>query len=44
MGALWGARGRGQGPMLFFDGEGRPIRGIEVLSVAERAVLGGNDT
>jgi hypothetical protein len=41
---MLGARLRGQGPMLFFDGEGLPIRGIEALSAAERAVLGGNDS
>ncbi len=39
-----GARLRKQGPMLFFDGEGQPIREVEVLSAAERAALSGNDT
>lgn len=38
-----GARSRKQGPTLFFDGEGQPIRKVEVLSAAERAALGGND-
>lgn len=37
-----GARLRKQGPTLFFDGEGQPIRKVEVLSAAERAALGGN--
>lgn len=43
VGGMLGARLRGQGPMLFFDGEGQPIRKVEVLSAAERAALGGND-
>ena len=41
---MLGARLRGQGSMLFFDGEGQPIRGIKVLNVTERAALGGDDT
>lgn len=40
---MLGARLRGQGPMLFFDGEGQPIRRIEVLSATERAALDGKD-
>jgi hypothetical protein len=40
---MLGARLRGQGPMLFFDGEGQPIRGIEVLSATERAALQANN-
>jgi hypothetical protein len=40
---ILGARLRRQGPMLFFDGEGQPIRGIEVLSTDERVSLGGNN-
>ena len=49
VGGLWilrgiaGARLRKQGSTLFFDGEGQPIRKVEVLSAAERAVLSGND-
>ena len=39
---MLGARLRGQGPMLFFDGEGQSIREAEVLSADERAALGGN--
>ena len=38
-----GARLRKQGPTLFFDGEGQPIREVEVLGGDERAALGGND-
>lgn len=41
---ILGARLRKQKPTLFFDGEGQPIREIEVLSVAERVALGGNDS
>lgn len=40
---MLGARLRGQGPMLFFDGEGQPIRRIEVLSADERAALQANN-
>ena len=39
-----GARMRGQGPVLFFDGEWQPIREVEVLGAAERAAPDGNDT
>jgi hypothetical protein len=41
---MLGAKMRKQGPMLFFDGEGQPIRDIEVLSAVERAALRANGT
>ena len=40
---ILGGKLRKQGPSLFFDGEGQPIREVEVLSADERAALGGND-
>lgn len=40
---MLGARMRGQGPMLFFDGEGQAIRGIEVLGATERSALDVSD-
>jgi hypothetical protein len=40
---ILGAKMRKQEPTLFFDGEGQPIREVEVLSAAERVALQANN-